>query len=197
MLTIWSCRSACFCLLIKDKLNDCHFAFVFLSVLLALKAWLHRQYGVYICLSDTAIVIFRSELHMFLGLYLLMDLLQRRVSIVYVILATIIAGIVLLGRSTSGLRRCLSASVCVFLSVFVFLSVCVTLCVCNSLPPLLLSLAVMLAFCYGLCSLSPPPLPLQTGLFLCLSVSLSWSVSCSLLPPHPLLPLSEQFYIIP
>ena len=84
-----------------------------------------------------------------LGLYLLLDLLRKRVSIVYVTLATIIACIVLLGRSTSRSALCLSASVCVFLSVFVDLSVCVTL-VFVSLLPLLLSVAAMLALCYSL-----------------------------------------------
>ena len=53
-----------------------------------------------------------------LELYLLMDLLRRRMSIVYVTLAIIIAGIVLFGRSTSRSALCLSASVCVFLSAF-------------------------------------------------------------------------------
>jgi len=68
------------------------------KVLLALKSWLHQHPVPFLWLSGAAILIFRSELALFLGLFLLMDLVSKRLSIVTVVMTTVPAAFVLLGK---------------------------------------------------------------------------------------------------
>lgn len=67
-------------------------------VLLALRAWIQQHHVPFLWLSGAAILIFRTELALFLGILLLMDIIGQRVSIVSVVMTTIPAAVVLLGK---------------------------------------------------------------------------------------------------
>lgn len=55
--------------------------FYFLAVLLALHAWFRRQHKLFIWCSAAAIIIFRAELAMFLGLLLFFELCYGRITV--------------------------------------------------------------------------------------------------------------------
>lgn len=54
---------------------------VFFLVLLAIAYWLERKKGLFIYLSAAAILIFRAELAILLGLFLLYDISFQRITI--------------------------------------------------------------------------------------------------------------------
>lgn len=65
-------------------------------VLLAINYWLTRNIKLFIVCSGAAIIIFRAELAMLLGLYLLYDLYYKRIKLDVVLKAAIPAAIVLI-----------------------------------------------------------------------------------------------------
>ncbi|KAK3925663.1 putative Dol-P-Man:Man(7)GlcNAc(2)-PP-Dol alpha-1,6-mannosyltransferase [Frankliniella fusca] len=65
-------------------------------VLLALTGWLRRRYSVFIVASAAAIIVFRGELALFLGLILLLELIYRHITIPKLFRVAAPAGIVLL-----------------------------------------------------------------------------------------------------
>ena len=71
--------------------------FIYISVLFALKVWLKQQHKSFLWLSGAAILIFRAELSLFLGILLLLDIVRQRVSIITVIKTVLPAAVVLLG----------------------------------------------------------------------------------------------------
>ncbi|CAO2601305.1 Dol-P-Man:Man(7)GlcNAc(2)-PP-Dol alpha-1,6-mannosyltransferase [Lemmus lemmus] len=74
-------------------------------VLPALTAWLQHKWALFIWLSAFAIIGFRAELCMLLGLMLLLTLYKRRLSVARLLQHAVPAGILCLGKSTS--RVCL------------------------------------------------------------------------------------------
>jgi alpha-1,6-mannosyltransferase len=51
----------------------------FFTVLLALQSWIKQQHAKFIYFSAAAIIIFRAELAMFLGILLLIELVNQRI----------------------------------------------------------------------------------------------------------------------
>ncbi|XP_048504970.1 probable Dol-P-Man:Man(7)GlcNAc(2)-PP-Dol alpha-1,6-mannosyltransferase isoform X2 [Athalia rosae] len=66
-------------------------------VLIALYGWLRQNPTIFICSSAAAIIIFRAELAMLLGLFLLHDLVNKKLTISRLLRIAIPAGIFLLG----------------------------------------------------------------------------------------------------
>lgn len=60
--------------------KKCLFVFL-ITVLLAIAFWLERKKALFIYLSAAAILIFRAELSILLGLFLLYDISFKRISI--------------------------------------------------------------------------------------------------------------------
>ena len=65
-------------------------------VLLALTGWIRRRYSLFIIASAAAIIIFRSELALFLGVILLLELINRHITIQKLFRVAAPAGIIFL-----------------------------------------------------------------------------------------------------
>ncbi|XP_052824435.1 probable Dol-P-Man:Man(7)GlcNAc(2)-PP-Dol alpha-1,6-mannosyltransferase [Octopus bimaculoides] len=65
-------------------------------VLLALQSWLFGRHKSFLWFAGTAIIIFRSDVSLLLGIYLLMDLVTRRLSLKNAVAIIIFAGGIIL-----------------------------------------------------------------------------------------------------
>lgn len=68
-------------------------------VLLALSSWLEHDHTTFIAFSGMAIIVFRAELCVILGPLLLIRLIERRISVVRVILLCALFGPIILGET--------------------------------------------------------------------------------------------------
>lgn len=87
--------------------------FFFGSVLLALAAWIKQNHTQFLWISGAAIIIFRSELAVFLGLILAAEIFSRRLSIGKLLKNVVPAGFLLLGQwSLNGTGTCFIVYLC-------------------------------------------------------------------------------------
>ena len=66
--------------------------------MLCFRFWLLQQHGRFIWTAGAAVILFRSELSILLGLILLMELIYKRLGILRVLYHTVPAGLFLLGE---------------------------------------------------------------------------------------------------
>lgn len=71
---------------------------LFVTVLLALAAWIKQNHGQFLWISGAAIIIFRSELAVYLGLILAAEVFSKRLTITALLKHVIPAGIILIGK---------------------------------------------------------------------------------------------------